>query len=118
MLTQKLQKEKREIENEHACVWGRERPPNPVAPLFMFFFLPLGLPYINWACQECCLFYLRSSLRSLDLLRHELPKYLIGKLKSCWEKRDFLFKFLCLLILKKKILFEQFFLKASFLIQV
>ena len=35
--------------------------------LFLCFFLPLGLPYVNWAKQECCLFYLRSSLRFLDL---------------------------------------------------
>ena len=27
----------------------------------------LGLPYVNWASQECCLFCLRSSLRSSDL---------------------------------------------------
>ena len=40
----------------------------PLTPLFIcFFLLPLGLPYVNWASQECCLFYLRSSLRSLDL---------------------------------------------------
>ena len=44
----------------------RERE-SPLAPLFICFFLPLGLPYVNWARQECCLFYLRSSLRSLDL---------------------------------------------------
>ena len=35
--------------------------------LFLCFFSPLGLPYVNWASQECCLFYLRSSLRSSDL---------------------------------------------------
>ena len=29
--------------------------------------LPLGLPFANWASQECCLFYLKSSLRSSDL---------------------------------------------------
>ena len=28
---------------------------------------PLGLPYVNWASQECCLFYLRPSLRSSDV---------------------------------------------------
>ena len=33
---------------------------------YMFFFLSLGLPYVNWASQECCLFYLRSSLWSSD----------------------------------------------------
>ena len=35
--------------------------------LFLCFFLPLGLPFVNWASQSCCLFYLRSSLRFLDL---------------------------------------------------
>ena len=40
----------------------------PLAPFFIcFFLLPLGLPYVNWTSQECCLFYLRSSLWSLDL---------------------------------------------------
>ena len=41
--------------------------PNFGSSFYMFFLLPLGLPYINWASQECCLFYLRSSLRSSDL---------------------------------------------------
>ena len=45
--------------------------PGPSAPLFMYFRHPpptsLGLPYVNWASQECCLFYLRPSLRSSDL---------------------------------------------------
>ena len=45
---------------------GREREPFG-SSFYMFFFLPLGLPYVNWAGQECCLFYLRSSLWSLDL---------------------------------------------------
>lgn len=55
-----------ERENKRAC--GREREtPSPLAPLFAWFFLPLGLPHVNWASQECCLFYLRSSLRFLDL---------------------------------------------------
>ena len=26
--------------------------------LYMFFLLPLSMPYINWASQEGCLFYL------------------------------------------------------------
>ena len=44
----------------------REREtPGPLALLFICFFLPLGLLYVIWASQECCLFYLRSSLRSL-----------------------------------------------------
>ena len=34
---------------------------------FICFFLPLGLPYVNWVSQECCLFYLKSSVRSSDL---------------------------------------------------
>ena len=34
---------------------------------YMLFLLPLGMPYVNWASQECCLFYLKSLLRSLDL---------------------------------------------------
>ena len=41
--------------------------PSTLAPLSMFFLLPLGLPYVNWASQECCLFYLRSLPLSLDL---------------------------------------------------
>ena len=46
----------------------RRKAPSPIlAPLFMFFLLPLGLPYVNWASQEYCLFYLRSSLQSWDL---------------------------------------------------
>ena len=42
----------------------------PLALWLLFlhvFFLPLGLPYVNWASQECCLFYLRSSLGSSEL---------------------------------------------------
>ena len=38
-----------------------QRDPGPFGSSFyMFFFLPLGLPYVNWASQESCLFYLRS----------------------------------------------------------
>ena len=33
----------------------------------LYVFLSLGLSYVNWASQECCLFYLRSSLGSWDL---------------------------------------------------
>ena len=53
--------------------WGNvpaqesERPPSLLAPLFICFFLSLGLPYVNWASQECCLFYLRSLLQSSDI---------------------------------------------------
>ena len=44
-----------------------ERPPAPWLPLLYVLSLPLGLPCVNWASQECCLRYLRSSLRSSDL---------------------------------------------------
>ena len=39
----------------------------PLAPLFIYFFFPLCLPSVNWASQECSLFYLRSSLWSSGL---------------------------------------------------
>ena len=45
----------------------RRESPGPLAPLFICFFLPPGLPCVSWASQECCLFYLRSSFRSSDL---------------------------------------------------
>ena len=56
--------------------WGKANPkrckkrglqPNFGFSFYMFFLLPLGLPYVNWASQECCSFYLRSSLQSSDL---------------------------------------------------
>ena len=56
--------------------WGHANPKDTkrkisgpiLAPLFKcFFLLPLGLPFVNWASQECYLFYLRSSLCSSDL---------------------------------------------------
>ena len=53
----------REREGEKGREREREREPFGSS----CFFLPLGLPYVNWASQECYLFYLRSSLRSLDL---------------------------------------------------
>ena len=56
------------------CVGGptqktqrEEKPQAQFWLLYMFFLLPLSLPYINWASQEGCLFYLRSSLWSSDL---------------------------------------------------
>ena len=58
----------RERENEHVRVGERERERTPARwLLFLCFFLPLGLPYVNWASQECCFFCLRSSLWSSDL---------------------------------------------------
>ena len=41
---------------------------SPLAPLFLCFSFPPGLLYVNWISQECCLFYLRSSLQYSDLL--------------------------------------------------
>ena len=39
-----------------------------LVPLFIcFFLLPLVLPYVNWASQEYCSFYLESSLWSSNL---------------------------------------------------
>ena len=55
----------KERERESKRESERERG-NPLAPLFICFSLPLGLPYANWANPECCLFYLKSSLRSSD----------------------------------------------------
>ena len=60
MLTQR-----REEKNAPAC--GRERDPWPFGSSFYMFSLPLGLPSVSWASQECCLFYPRSSLRSSGL---------------------------------------------------
>ena len=45
-----------------------KRGPQPnFGSFYMLFLLPLDLPYVNWARQECCLFHLRSSLWSLYL---------------------------------------------------
>ena len=51
---------------DHPKVW-REASGSILAPLFMFFFLPLSLSYVNCASQEGCLFYLRFLLQSSDL---------------------------------------------------
>ena len=45
----------------------RERGPWPFGSSLYIFLFSLGLPYVNWASQECSLFYLRSSLRFSDL---------------------------------------------------
>ena len=61
---------RRERDSGQACACRREkdtRPPTTSGFSFYTFFLPLGLPYVNWARKERCLFYLRSSLRSSDL---------------------------------------------------
>ena len=36
--------------------------------LYLYVYLSLGLSYVEWASQACCLCYLRSSLRASDLL--------------------------------------------------
>ena len=56
--------------------WGQANPKdtkrspglNFGSSLYMFFLFPLSLPYVNWASQEGCLFYLRFSLWSSDFL--------------------------------------------------
>ena len=53
-------------EEKSAPALGRERE-LALALLFICFSL-LGRSYVNWASQECGLFYLRSSLQSSDLL--------------------------------------------------
>ena len=68
---------RRERKGENTHVGERETP-GPLAPLFICFFLPLGLPYVNWASQECSLFYLRSSLQSSDL-----PLFYFRRLFPC-----------------------------------
>ena len=74
----KRRKEKRERKRKRECglLCMRERAP-ALWLLFLCFFLPLGLLYVNWASQKCFLFYLRSSLVSLDL---PLKKKKIGGL--------------------------------------
>ena len=47
-----------------------EKTERPLALWLLFlyiFLLPLDLPYVNWASQERCLFYLRPSLQFSDL---------------------------------------------------
>ena len=50
------------------CKEKRVPLPNFGSSFHMFFFpLPLGLPCVNWASQECYLFCLSSSLQSSNL---------------------------------------------------
>ena len=67
--------------------------PNFGFSFYMFFLLPLSLPFVNWASQEGCLFYLRFSLR---------PRIFL-----CSTFRDF--SLLCLCLLAPAIL-DSFFL--------
>ena len=59
---------RREEEREREHAHGRKR---DLTLWLLFSYVlssPLGLPYVNWASQECCLFHLRSSFWSLNLL--------------------------------------------------
>ena len=58
----------RREEHPSMCGWGggERESPSPLAPFFICF-PPPALPCVNWVSQECCLFYLRSSLRSSGL---------------------------------------------------
>ena len=63
-----MKRRERDRERERDRASERERETLVLWLLFLYvFLLPLGLPYVNWASQECCLFYLRSSLWSSDL---------------------------------------------------
>ena len=53
-------------QEKSAPAWERERPP-ALWLFFLCFLLPMGLPSVNWARQECCLSYLMSYFRSSDL---------------------------------------------------
>ena len=72
MRNQRREKRVEEHASMCVCVGGGE---SPLTPLFICPPTPTprpptlapGLPYVNWASQECCLFYLRFSLWSLDL---------------------------------------------------
>ena len=64
-----VKRSERDNERKNECAHAGKRHPTP-ALWFLFlyvFLLPLGLPYVDWVSQECRLFYLRSSLRSLDV---------------------------------------------------
>ena len=67
MMTQKTQREEREKKKERVWAPVHEREsPSPLAPLFMFF-PPTGPALCKLGQPEVILFYLRSSLVSLDL---------------------------------------------------
>jgi len=56
----------REREREKECMHAGERERARAWLLLLYVFFPLGLPYANWA-KPRVLFYLKSSLWSLDL---------------------------------------------------
>jgi len=62
-----VKRRERERECARGVGWGREREKERDASVFwllFYVFFPRGLPYVNWASQECPLFYLRSLLQS------------------------------------------------------
>ena len=54
-------------EEKSALAHRRERERESFGSSFYVFLSPMGLPFVNWVSQECCLFYLRSSLQYSDL---------------------------------------------------
>ena len=58
-----------------------QSPPNFGSSFYFFFLLPWGLPYINWASQKCCLFYLRSFWSS------DLPLFYFHRLFPSFQPR-------------------------------
>ena len=65
--------QRHEEKSAPACRGERERKRERESWLWLlclYVSLSLGLSYVSWASQECCLFYLRSSLQSSDLLFH------------------------------------------------
>ena len=68
-----LRKEKKTHSPGVRACWPKRREeergprPNFGSSFYMLFLLPLGMPCVNWASQECSLFYLRCSLWSSNL---------------------------------------------------
>ena len=69
-----------EGEWETVSVRALEGDPQPFCSSFYVFFLPLCLPNVNWPSHECCLFYLRFSLRSSDF-----PLFYFRQLFPSWS---------------------------------
>ena len=80
---QRKRERERERDREHTSTHARRRETWPFDFSFYVFFLPLGLPCVSWAGQECCLFYLRSSLRSSGLPLTFLCSIFAGFSLSC-----------------------------------
>ena len=69
------------------------REPWPFGSPFYMFCPPPGLPYVNWASQECHLFYLKSSLQSSDLPLFHFRR-LLPSLSFSHQHSGLLFPFL------------------------